>query len=293
MAAVFGSWADPTGSYLRPERLADVLSVIAAGGWTIIAGGTDVYPAHVGKPPPARVVDVSRVAEMRAIVARDGAWRIGAAVTWAEIADWDLPPAFRALQQAARKVGAAQVQNRATIAGNLCNASPAADGVPPLLALEAKVELSSLAGVRTLPLEAFIIGYRKTALRADEIFSAVIVPDPAPGARSAFVKLGARKYLVISIVMAAALIEEGTDCAIARARVAVGSASEKACRLGALERDLVGLPAGVVPSSRLRAEHFDELSPIDDVRATAVYRREAALRIVGEALDRAAAADGA
>jgi CO/xanthine dehydrogenase FAD-binding subunit len=162
--------------------------------------------------------------------------------------------------------------------------------VPPLLALEAEVELSSLAGVRTLPLESFIVGYRKTALRADEILSAVIVPDPASRTRSAFVKLGARKYLVISIVMAAALIEEGTDGAIARALVAVGSASEKACRLGELERDLVGLPLGVVPSSRLRAEHFDQLSPIDDVRATAVYRRDAALRIVGEALDRASAA---
>ena len=291
VVAFFGSWGDSTGSYVRPASLTDVLSAIAACEQTIIAGGTDVYPAHVGKPLPARIVDVSRVAEMRTIVARDGAWRIGGAVTWAEIAARNLPPAFRALQQAARQVGSTQVQNRATVAGNLCNASPAADGVPPLLTLEAEVELSSLAGVRTLPLESFIVGYRRTALRANEIVSAVIVPDPAPAARSAFVKLGARKYLVISIVMAAALIEKRTDGAIARALVAVGSASEKACRLGELERDLVGLTPGVAPSSRLRAEHFDELSPIDDVRATAAYRCKAALGIVGEALDRAAAAE--
>ena len=291
MAADFSWSAGYTQSYVRPARLAEALAALAAAEPVVLAGGTDLYPAHVGKAPPARVIDVSRVDEMRTLVARGGAWRIGGAVTWAEIAGAkQLPSAFHALQEAARQVGSAQVQNRATIAGNLCNASPAADGVPPLLALEAEVELSSLDGVRTLPLESFIVGYRKTAIRKNEILSAIVVPDQPPNARSAFVKLGARKYLVISIVMAAALIHRSADGAIARALVAVGSASAKAWRLGLLERDLVGLAAGIAPSSRVRADHFAALSPIDDVRATAAYRRDAALHIVGEALDRAAEA---
>lgn len=290
MAADLSPSADSREFYVRPLRLAEALSALAVSGPTVLAGGTDVYPAHVGKALPDRVVDVSRVGEMLTIAARGGAWRIGGAVTWAEIASARLPPAFRALQEAARQVGSVQVQNRATVAGNLCNASPAADGVPPLLALEAEVELSSLDGVRILPLESFIVGYRKTAIRKDEILSAVIVPDPQSNARSAFVKLGVRKYLVISIVMAAALIDRGADDAIARVLVAVGSASEKAYRLRGLERELVGLASGIAPSSRLHPEHFAALAPIDDVRATAAYRRDAALRIVGEALDRAAEA---
>src|SRR5262249_31033117 len=146
---------------------------------------------------------------------------------------------FDALKSAAREVGSIQIQNRGTVAGNLCNASPAADGVPPLLALDAEVELSSREGSRRLSLADFFVGYRKTQRQPNELLTNIWVPRALEEARSVFSKLGARRYLVISISMIAAviLIKERR---IAVARIVVGSCSVNAQRLIALERDLAG-----------------------------------------------------
>ena len=264
---------------------------MATSGALAFCGGTDVFPAHVGRNLSRPVVDLSAVAGLRGIVPNGQAIRIGAATTWTDIIRAPLPASFDALKQAAREVGSIQIQNRGTIGGNLCNASPAADGVPPLLALDATVELASARGRRLIPLSAFITGYRATALAQDEILSAVIVPDCARQARSAFVKLGARRYLVISILMAAALVERDAEGRISRAAVAVGAASPVARRLPALEAALIGLEPGERPSKRVSEDHLGALSPIGDVRATASYRLEAARAVVGEALDRAAGAE--
>ena len=259
---------------------------MAAEGALAVSGGTDVYPAHVGKPLSRPLVDLSRVEGLRGISVTDMGFRFGAATTWTDIVRADLPAAFDGLKAAAREVGSIQIQNRGTIAGNLCNASPAADGVPPLLSLDASVELASPQGRRVLPLGSFITGYRRTALLPGEIVTAVLAPRPSTSARSAFVKLGARRYLVISILMAAAVVETDAQGRIARAAVAVGAASPVAQRLPALEADLRGVSGR--PSAILAARHLAGLSPIDDVRATAAYRLEAAVSAVGEALDLAA-----
>jgi CO/xanthine dehydrogenase FAD-binding subunit len=123
-----------------------------------------------------------------------------------------------------------QIQNSGTVAGNLCNASPAADGVPPLLALDASVELASVAGTRRLKLDDFILGPRRTARRADELLAAILIPKPRAAAHSHFLKLGARRYLVISIAMVAAAIESERG-KITTARVAVGACGPVAQRL--------------------------------------------------------------
>jgi len=171
------------------------------------------------------------------------------------------------------------------VAGNLCNASPAADSVPPLLALDAEVELFSPAGVRRMPLASFIVGNRKTLRRPDEILSQILVPRTIENAASTFLKLGARRYLVISIVMVAAVIERDAKGRVCEARVSVGSCSAVARRLTELERALIGAPAAIGLGSLATAQHLKHLSPIDDVRATAAYRRDAALRLVQRALD--------
>ena len=272
--------------YARPRTIEEATRAMAAEGAMAVSGGTDVYPAHVGKPLSRPLVDLSGVDGLRGITEGDGGIRFGAATTWTDIVRAPLPPAFEGLKEAAREVGSIQIQNRGTIAGNLCNASPAADGVPPLLSLDARVEVSSCAGRRILPLADFITGYRRTALGPGEIVTAVIVPRPSPAARAAFVKLGARRYLVISILMASAVVERDGQGRILRAAVAVGSASPVARRLRELEAELRGLAGR--PSSVVAARHLAGLSPIDDVRATAGYRLEAALCAVGEALDRAA-----
>lgn len=272
--------------YVQPRTIEEATRAMAAEGALAVSGGTDVYPAHVGRPLERPLVDLSRIEGLRGINETRDDFRFGAATTWTDIVRAQLPPAFDGLRAAAREVGSVQIQNRGTIAGNLCNASPAADGVPPLLALDARVELASAAGRRVLPLCDFITGYRRTALAAGEIVTAVLVPKPSPAARSAFVKLGARRYLVISILMAAALVEKDGEGRIARAAVAVGAASPVAQRLPELERDLRGLAGR--PSAILAPRHVAGLSPIDDVRATAGYRREAALAAIGEVLDAAA-----
>ncbi len=261
---------------------------MARPGALVVCGGTDVYPAHVGRPIDRPLVDLSRIGALCGITRTEGYIRIGATTTWSDISRADLPPAFDGLRAAAREVGSVQIQNRGTIGGNLCNASPAADGVPPLLALDAEVELMSGQGRRVLPLSRFITGYRKTARQEDEIVTAILVPEPTPLARSAFVKLGARRYLVISVIMAAACLEIDGQGRIIKAAVAVGAASPVALRLPQLERDLLDLAPGRFPSSIVGPHHMAALSPIDDMRASASYRMDAARQVVADVLDRAA-----
>ena len=278
--------------YARPTLLSEAIEAMAGPDLLVLCGGTDIYPAHVGRPLPGNLLDLSRVGELCGIKEEGRHFRIGATSSWSDILRHPLPPAFDGLKQAAREVGSVQIQNRATIGGNLCNASPAADGVPPLLVLDAEVELASAAGARRMPLASFITGNRRTALGRSEILSAILVPKPAAAAHSAFIKLGARRYLVISIVMAAAVVERKAGGGIAAASIAVGAASAVAQRLPELERDLVGLAPGIRPSSMLKPRHIAELSPIDDVRATASYRSDAALHLIGDVLDRAAGVAG-
>jgi CO/xanthine dehydrogenase FAD-binding subunit len=250
-----------------------------------LSGGTDFFPALGERPVSSPVIDISGVAELRGISVGENEIRIGGLTTWTDVLRNPLPRCFDALKAAAREVGSIQIQNRGTVAGNLCNASPAADGVPPLLALDAQVELASQAGVRKLPLAEFLVGNRKTVRRVDEVLSAVIVPRGLDNARSAFLKLGSRRYLVISIVMVAAVVEADANGQVLQARVAVGSCSAVAQRLLELERSLVGASVKGGLGNLVSREHLSPLTPIDDVRATADYRHDAAWTLVKRALD--------
>ena len=261
-------------TYHSPTNLGLALEIAAHPFGKIVAGGTDVCPAAKKGILPAFFLDLTRLEGFAEINDHDGMLRIGAATTWSQIVKCDLPPAFDALKQAAREVGSVQIQNTGTLAGNICNASPAADGVPPLLALDAKVELASAArGFRVLALSEFIQGVRKTALADDELMTAILIPQTPYKAGSAFKKLGSRRYLVISISMVAAVITCDDDGRIADARVAVGSCSPVAQRLPQLERDIIGK---TVHEIKLKDEHFAPLSPIDDVRGSGSYRLDVA-----------------
>jgi len=271
--------------YLRPKTLHDAVSVLASSGGKILAGGTDFYPALGERLPQGDVVDITDIREIRGISLEAEHVRIGGLTTWTEIVRAPLPRCFDALKAAARERGSVQIQNRGTVAGNLCNASPAADGVPPLLVLEAEVELISPSGERRMPLGEFITGNRKTLRRADEILAAVLVPRHMEDAASAFLKLGARRYLVISISMVAVVLRIDKSMTVTEARVAVGSCSAAARRLVELEKDLVGHAADSQLGATVRAEQLALLSPIDDVRATADYRRDASLTLVRRALE--------
>jgi CO/xanthine dehydrogenase FAD-binding subunit len=271
--------------YSRPKTLDAAVHVLAQNGGQILSGGTDFFPALGDRPAPNRVVDISGLAEIKGIAVEADHIRIGGLTTWSELVASPLPRCFDGLKSAAREIGGIQIQNRGTVAGNLCNASPAADGVPPLLALDAEIELVSATGTRRLPLADFIVGNRKTVRRPDEILATVIVPRTLDDASSVFLKLGARRYLVISIAMVAAMVKTDGSGRVTEARVAVGSCSEAARRLTTLERALVGAPARTGLGAIALAEYLAQLSPIDDVRATASYRNAAALTLVRRALD--------
>jgi len=272
--------------YVRPTSVGEAVAALQARPWTVLAGGTDLYPAHVETPLAGDMLDIGAIEGLRGIAAQEDGWRIGALTTWTDLIEAELPPLFDGLKRAAREVGGLQIQNVATLAGNLCNASPAADGVPPLLTLDAEVELISAAGTTRLPLARFIKGNRRTARQPDQLVTAIHVPRPAhEGMRGDFLKLGARRYLVISIAMVAGTlaVEDGT---VVAARIAVGACSETAVRLEALERDLLGSTAPGPLGEQVTAQHLEALQPIDDMRATAAYRRRAALVLVRRLLDR-------
>ncbi|MEC7397888.1 MAG: FAD binding domain-containing protein, partial [Pseudomonadota bacterium] len=266
------------------------LGLLAQGEWTIIAGGTDVYPmatdAHAwGGEGPRRLLDVTDIGEMRGIETRPDGHRIGGRVTWSDIVRADLPNYFDSLRLAAREVGGVQIQNRGTVAGNICNASPAADGVPPLLSLDAIVDIAGADGTRQLPLAQFIEGNRRTALKSSELVTGLFIPKRDSSSRATFLKLGARRYLVISIAMVAVTLDFYDAETIQDARVAVGACSEVACRLPGVEDALKGKSMTSDLARVLTSEMFEALSPIDDIRANAVYRRNAAETIVRRALD--------
>jgi CO/xanthine dehydrogenase FAD-binding subunit len=268
------------GLYLRPRTIEQAVAALTTHAPTVLAGGTDFYPARVGAALDDDVLDITAIDALRGIRAAGDHWRIGATTTWRDIVDAPLPPLFDGLKLAAREVGGAQIQNTGTLAGNLCNASPAADGMPALLALDARVELQSQAAARTLPLDELVLGNRRTAVRRDELVTAIVVPMRSPRAVSHFLKLGARRHLVISIVMVAGMVDVDDHGRIAVATIAVGACSEVAQRLPALEQALVGRPSRDALERVVHRDHVSSLAPLDDVRGSAAYRFIAAETLI-------------
>ena len=275
----------PPMKYARPNQLKDALGLLATGHWSILAGGTDYFPSLRDQPSKGNILDLSQLGELSHISITDGVLRIGALVTWTDLINASLPSALDGLKQSACEIGSVQIQNRATLAGNLCNASPAADGVPPLLTLDAHVELASQRGKRQLPLSEFIQGSRQTDRHSDELVTAILIPEPSLLGVSAFRKLGFRKYLVISVSMVAIRLVRDSHDGVREACISVGSCSAVAQRLTQLEQALVGQPLTQSLADRVLPQHLAGLSPIDDVRAGKVYRIEATLALVKQLLE--------
>ena len=269
--------------YLRPARVEEALAALAGRPLTVLAGGTDFYPARVGRSCCENILDISRLNALRSIAREGDTWRLGALTTWSDVLRAPLPRLFDGLKAAARELGGPQIQNAGTLAGNICNASPAADGVPVLLALAAAVELSSAHGRRIVPLAEFIADSRRTVRRPDELVTALLVPAAGPRVRSSFLKLGARRYLVISIVMVAATVELDDADRVTGAAVAVGACTPVATRLPALEARLMGCVAGAL-EDEVRDADLSGLSPLTDVRGTAAFRLDAAAQLIRRTL---------
>jgi CO/xanthine dehydrogenase FAD-binding subunit len=280
----------PQPSFERPLSLGAALALLPLG-YVPIAGGTDYYAARVAKPLRDSLLDLSALTGLRGFEQDEGGLKIGALTTWRDCvrAQPRLPAYFAALAQAAKDVGGWQVQNRATLGGNLCNASPAADGTVALLGLAASVQLASLLNeeitLREIPVGDFVMGNRKTALAANELLVSIRLPAHSAKAKSVFLKLGHRKYLVISIVMIAVLIDFDSSDHVSTVHVAIGSCARAAVRVKLLEAVLTGLPKASVLGELSKNLHLvaEAISPIDDIRGTAAYRLEAATVLVQRA----------
>lgn len=284
------------GRWHRPRSLDEALHSLRERRWTVLAGGTDLYAGTERAALAGPVLDISALHALRGVAQEQSgggrALRIGALATWADLVAARLPQQFDAISLAAREVGGAQIQNRGTVGGNLCNASPAADGTVALLALDAELELAREGGNRTVPLAQFVRGVRRTALEPDELLAAVRVPVRGGDARSTFLKLGHRRFLVISIAMVAVSATLDKDERIAHAAIAVGACAPTAVRLATLEQRLLGMRAGELPRALARLlddDAFAPISPIDDVRGSGRYRRDAVATLVARALSRVCA----
>ncbi len=275
------------GKYHRPDKLKDALALLSHDGMQVVAGCTDVFASTSNVALCGPVLDVTAIDTLRGITCMEGGagWRIGATTTWRDVAQTPLPAGFDMLKLAARQIGAVQVQTAGTVAGNICNASPAADAIPPLLALDADVEISAQSGMRLVPLGEFVVGPRQTILKPDEMVSAILVPNAATRGISAFRKLGARKHLVISIAMVAVRLtfRAGT---IDDAAIAVGACGPVAVRLPGVEAALRGMDMGQAVGAVRDDDICADLAPISDMRSSDNYRSQSACALVRECVGR-------
>jgi CO/xanthine dehydrogenase FAD-binding subunit len=257
---------------LRPRTLDEALAARAERPEARpIQGGTDVMvELTFGHSRPDALLDLSELAELRGFTEDGSELRLGAGLTYTEAMHGTLAARLPSLAEASRTVGSPQIRNRGTIGGNLGTGSPAGDALPPLLAERAHVELASVRGTRTLPLEEFLLGVKRTALAADELVTGIHI-RPSGGAQT-FAKVGPRNAMVIAICSLAVVV----DTAEGEVRAAFGSAAVTARRVSVPLADAAELPERIAEAA----------APIDDVRATADYRRHALRVLATRTLER-------
>lgn len=244
-----------------------------------MAGGTDLLVSIRHTPQPERtIICLERIDELRRIdELDDGSVSIGATATFSTIArNTLLQECYPLLTQAAATVGGPAIRNMATIGGNIVTASPAADSLPALYLLDARLELRSATGCRTVAIDAFILGPRRTMLQPGEIISRIILPPATDWSIQRFEKVGRRKSLAIAVASLAATVRLAADGTVAEARFAWGSVGPTIVRCAEAEQALVGKPLTEENLNTAALLAQQAVQPIDDIRATADYRRSVA-----------------
>jgi CO/xanthine dehydrogenase FAD-binding subunit len=283
--------------FLAPKGLKEALEYLYSHpGTRVLAGGTDILVKfHERLDEVPSILDITKLQELKDICVNGDEVRLGALVTHREIEDhpW-LKANVPSLCQGATEVGAMQIRNRGTIGGNVVNASPAGDTLPPLVVLGGRVELSSLTGQRTMSLEEFFLGPGKTALKADELLIAITFPTPKPHQGNAYLKLGKRKALAIATASVAVNVTLNDDMTqLEDIRICFGSVAPVPKRCLATEEVLRGKSLTDLPWAEATAALQEDISPIDDIRGTAQYRRDVASVILVRATKQAIRETGA
>ncbi len=269
----------PRCEYAAPHTLDEALELLAAQGEKVklLAGGTDLIPQLKKRKTsvPACLLDLKRITGLDGVsFGHESGLSIGALATIRTIAESPGPKEhFPALVQAARSMASPQVRNRGTFVGNICNAVPSADSAPPLLALGARVLIRGSKGARTVPLEEFFTGPSKTVLEPDEVVTEIAVPDPAPGTRQVYLKLGARHSMDLAIV-GVGIAGRCEDGVCKDVRIGLGAVAPTPVRAPVAEEMLRGqrVTADLIEEAARHA--VTQCSPIDDHRASQEYRCE-------------------
>lgn len=263
------------GRVFRPARLDDLWDLLDDGA-VVMAGGTDLLVRRKSDPPRA-VALLEGIAALGAIGEEDGVARLGAGATHAVLSRHSLVRGrLPVLARALDVLGSPLVRNMGTLGGNIVTASPAGDTLPPLLALDAVAEVASRAGVRRVPLAQLIVGPGRVALAPGEIVAAVLVRLPGPESTQHFEKVGRREALAIAVVSLAAVIGTDREGRVTRARLALGSVGPTVARCPAAEAALLGRPLDRAALAEAASRVREAVAPIDDLRASAAYRRQVA-----------------
>lgn len=278
----------PEFDYERPETLAGVFSLLAEHGERakLIAGGTDlIVQMKLERLSPACLISLAGVNELDGITPGDGL-SIASMTSIRTVSQSDpVRGSYAALFEACQAFSTVPVMIMGTIGGNLCNASPAADTAPALLVFDASLDLVTGGGRRNVSLREFFTGPGKTALGAGEILHSVRLPEPPPGAGSAFLKISRVVADISQVCAAVMLVRDGekiTDC-----RIALGSVAPTPVRAPGAEKNLIGRKGDLDAFGKAARIAAEEISPITDVRATEAYRRHVAAVIVRDALSTA------
>jgi carbon-monoxide dehydrogenase medium subunit len=279
--------------FLKPNSLSEMTMVLTETGGRILAGGTDIIPQMKrGQFSASTLVDATQLDELRFIREQNQRIQIGALTTHQEIVDSLLLAEVNpALVAAALTVGCEQTRNRGTLGGNLANASPAADAIPPLLIFDADVHILGKSNKCTTPLNEFLVGPGKTNLNAGELITHVSF-QPYSGAWGvSFLKLGKRNGMAISVVSAAAAVVLDPDGKICKVRLCLGSVAPRVVRSPKVEEALIGQQPTPEILDQATQYCLEDISPISDIRSTAAYRRHAAVviarRVLTQAVDMA------
>ena len=276
-----------TLALVRPRSLDHALRAMHAaaadGGVVPIAGGTDLFVAlNAGTPPGVRYLDLWGLRELEGVRASTAGLAIGALATFRSLREHPLVQRrLPSLAAASAVVGAWQIQNRATIAGNIANASPAGDSLPVLLAHDAAVHVRSVRGTRVIPFADLYTGYRALAIEPDELITAVVIPFPPPRAHMFFRKVGTRRAQSISKVVCCGVLGRSREGRVDHVRLAFGSVAPVTLRARAAERALLGAEPSAAAAAAAREALGLDIAPIDDMRSSRDYR----LAVAGNVLE--------
>lgn len=281
--------------YDCPTTLQDVLGLLDSGTARLLAGGTDLIPQlREGRRPASRVVDLKRIPELNAIERRpDGGWRIGAAVTIGKLGQNSAFAAEQgALLASAQLIGSLQIQNRASLGGNVCNAAPSADAVPLLICLGAGAEIAGSSGRPTIPVASVAMAPGRTTLADDEILVALVLPAVRPRTAAAYQRFTPRREMDIAIAGAGAWMELDAGGLIVDAKIALASVAPTTLVATLAQRLLVGSKPALALFKEAASVAAQEARPISDTRGSADYRRHLVAVLTRRVLETCAAALG-